>query len=88
MTEPYRIIPYEPRHARSWLKCWLTAAANSIAWLYLYRDRPTYEGESIELVAADAQDEVVGFLDIEIEQKPGSLCLHSEHPQAKAPRGC
>ncbi|MFO8060573.1 MAG: GNAT family N-acetyltransferase, partial [Bacillota bacterium] len=43
--------------------------------------KPTYEGESIELVAVDTKDEVVGFLDIEIEQRPGSLCLHSEHPR-------
>lgn len=85
MTEPYRIVPYDQTQAESWLECWLLTAGNSTAWLYLYRDKPVYEGESIELVAVDVEDRVVGFLDIEIEETPGSLCLRSEEPRGAFP---
>lgn len=85
MTRQYRIIPYQQKYADSWLQCWLQTAANSTAWLYLCQEKPTYESEAIELIAVDTAGEVVGFLDIEIEETPGSLCLASQEPRGAFP---
>ncbi len=80
----YKIIPYEQRYAASWLSCWLLTAGASHAWWYICQSKPAYDGPSVELVAVDDDDEVVGFLDIEVESSPGNLCLRSEPGQAFA----
>jgi len=74
---PYEVRCYDSRYAASWLACWLEAAGASHAAWHVYQTKPTYDGPAVELVALDAGGEVVGLLDIELEQEPGSLCLRA-----------
>jgi ribosomal protein S18 acetylase RimI-like enzyme len=69
-----RIVDYQSGHEEAWLQCWALAAVHSHAWYLLYQQKPQYERESVELVACQGQ-ELVGLLDIELERKPGELCL-------------
>ncbi len=74
------VVEYQDQMASSWLHCWLLAAGGSKAWLWILNHRPRYKGESLQLVALE-QDQVIGFLDVELEQAPGSLCLASAADQ-------
>ena len=67
------IREYDSSDAISWMKCWLMAAGSSRAWLFLLTKKPTYARSSLELVAISG-GEVVGILDIEVENEPGDLC--------------
>jgi len=46
----------------------------SHAWNYSIQERPEYDRDSVRLVALDG-DRIIGLMDVEIEDEPGTLCL-------------
>lgn len=60
----------------------MAAGASHAGW-HVRQERPTYEGRTLLLVAVD-RDEIVGLLDIELEDEPGSLCLRRQPGQGFA----
>jgi ribosomal protein S18 acetylase RimI-like enzyme len=66
------IREYKTEDEKEWLKC------HSLVYLNtnerrLERNKPTYSRKSIELVAL-IDGKIVGFLDIELEDVPGTVC--------------
>ncbi len=68
----FTIQKYEDKFENEWLRC------HAIAYLHSNERRiehikPKYTGKTIELVALDGE-KVLGYLDIELEEVPGSMC--------------
>ena len=68
------IRDYEDRDEQEWMIVHAIILTISHAWNYTIQQRPTYEHDSVKLVALDG-DKIVGLMDIEIENEPGKLCL-------------
>lgn len=63
---------YQPADEAAWLATWAQVAVTSRAWITLHHRKPTYKQQSLELVA-EYNGEIVGFMDVEIESRPGEL---------------
>jgi len=66
------IREYRVEDEREWVKCHALIYLGSNE-RRLLRNRPKYSGKTIELVAL-ARGKIVGFVDIELEEVPGSIC--------------
>lgn len=64
--------PYQPADEEAWLATWAQAAVSSRAWITLHHGKPSYGQKALELVA-EYNGQIVGFIDVEIESKPGEL---------------
>ncbi|MEW6523030.1 MAG: GNAT family N-acetyltransferase [Bacillota bacterium] len=64
--------PYQHSDESAWLNTWGQVAVTSTAWVVLHHQKPRYRLPSLELVA-ELNGELVGFLDVEVESKPGTL---------------
>jgi len=64
---------YQPNDEKEWLKCHALAYLGSNERI-LERSKPKYHGKTVELVAL-YDKKIVGFLDIELEETPGSICF-------------
>lgn len=67
-----KIRSYHSVDEEQWLKCHVMAYLGSNERRFL-TEKPRYERPSIELVYVDDND-IIGFLDIELEDVPGSVC--------------
>jgi len=76
--EAVTIRPFDPADEQKWLRCRVLSFLDSAYFDNVERAKPTYQNPSIELVA-DSGD-IVGFLDIELESSPGSLCRELSGP--------
>jgi ribosomal protein S18 acetylase RimI-like enzyme len=72
-----RIRPYRPSDEESWLRCRVLSFLGSAYFDDVRREKERYERAAIELVAED-DGEVVGLIDVECEEAPGTVC--SERP--------
>lgn len=63
---------YREEDEDQWLRVWGQVAVGSQAWVLLHHSKPHYENQALELVA-EVNGEIVGFMDVEIEDKPGQL---------------
>ena len=72
-----RIRPYEPSDERAWLECRVLAFLDTAYFDSVEREKERYVHPAIELVA-EADATIVGLLDVECEEVPGSVC--SERP--------
>jgi len=67
------IRDYQPEDEKEWLKCHALTYLSSNERT-LERNKPKYHGKTIELVALTNKT-IIGFLDIELEETPGSVCF-------------
>jgi len=78
------VIPirnYTEVDEKQWRRCRVVAFLDSAYFDDVRREKPRYENPSLELIAED-EGAIVGFLDVEKEITPGSLC--SERPGSRA----
>ncbi|MDH7477692.1 MAG: GNAT family N-acetyltransferase [Candidatus Bathyarchaeota archaeon] len=68
----FTIRDYEPIDEEEWLKCHALVYLGSNERI-LERNKPKYDGKTVELIAL-SNKKIVGFLDIELEETPGSVC--------------
>lgn len=66
------ICEYKVEAEKEWVRCHALVYFRSNE-RRLLRNKPRYRGKSIELVAL-VDGKIIGFLDIELEEKPGSIC--------------
>ena len=66
------IREYKESDEKEWLKCHALAYLDSNE-RKLERNKPKYAGKSIQLTAT-VDEKIVGYLDIELEEIPGSIC--------------
>jgi GNAT superfamily N-acetyltransferase len=72
-----RIRPYRPSDEESWLRCRVLSFLGSAYFDDVRQEKERYARPAIELVAED-DGEVVGLIDVECEEAPGTVC--SERP--------
>ena len=63
----------------SWLRCRLLFFFDTPYYDDVIRQKPKYDGKTVEIIA-ESEEEIVGFLDLEYEEKPATLCVE-EGPQ-------
>ena len=69
---PFTIRSYQTGDEQQWLRCRVLAFLHTAFYDDVLREKPRYDNRSIELVAVD--HDVLGFLDIELEAVPGTIC--------------
>lgn len=69
-----KISQYDPLDEEKWLQCLFTSYCTSSYFDELIKVKPRYETPSVELVGI-LKDDIVGILDIEIEQEAGQFCF-------------
>ena len=69
-----RIRYYTPSDEDNWIKCYLSSYIESTYYDELVKVKPRYENQAVELIGLE-RNEIVGILDIEIEEEPGQLCF-------------
>lgn len=69
----YAIRPYIPADEQAWLRCRVLAFLDSAYYDNVLREKEHYENPAIELVAV-CDGQVVGFIDLECEREPGTVC--------------
>ena len=70
---PVRIRPYEAADEESWLRCRALSFLGSVYFDDVRQEKERYANPAIELVA-DEDGEIVGLVDVECEQEPGTVC--------------
>ena len=68
------IRDYEDLDEQEWMIVHAIILTTSHAWNYTIQRRPTYENDSVKLVALDGEN-IIALMDVEIEDEPGKLCL-------------
>ena len=71
------IRPYTPKDEAGWVRCRLLAFLDTSYFRDVKRQKETYAGDSICMVAED-QGQIVGILDVEINDKDNKICMHSD----------
>ncbi len=71
------IVKYNPNYERGWLHCRVLSFLNTQYFNDVYQKKEVYEAESIELVALE-NDQVIGLIDIEIENAPQDFCSNKD----------
>lgn len=67
------IRQYEPSDEQGWLRCRVLSFLDTAYFDSVEREKEQYDRPAIELVAEE-EGEVVGLLDIECEEEPGTVC--------------
>ncbi len=67
------IRPYRESDEQSWLRCSVLSFLETAYFDTVYRRKPRYEHSPIELVAV-LNGTIVGMIDVECEQTPGTVC--------------
>ena len=67
------IRPYLPSDERGWLQCSVLSFLETSYFDSVFRHKPRYDHAAIELVA-DINGRIVGTIDVECEDTPGSVC--------------
>lgn len=82
----WTIRPYQPADEAQWLQCRVLAFLDTAYFDIVYREKEHYSNPSIELVA-ELKGQVIGLIDIECEDKPGSLCSLPAVPEIAGKAG-
>jgi ribosomal protein S18 acetylase RimI-like enzyme len=72
------IRPYDRSDERSWLECRVLSFLQTAYFDDVQRVKPHYDNPSIELVA-ELHGRIVGLIDVECEETPGSVCFRGEN---------
>ncbi|NHJ01097.1 MAG: N-acetyltransferase [Candidatus Heimdallarchaeota archaeon] len=75
MNEMLKIHKYTQAMEKDWLNCYMFAYFHSQYYDEMIQIKPRYDNPSIELVAIQ-YDEILGFLDVEIEREEGQFCYN------------
>jgi ribosomal protein S18 acetylase RimI-like enzyme len=67
------VRPYRPADEKGWVACRVLSFLGSAYFDDVRREKELYERPSIELVA-EAHGGIVGLIDVECEQAPGTVC--------------
>jgi ribosomal protein S18 acetylase RimI-like enzyme len=67
------IRPYQSSDERTWLRCSVLAFLETSYFDSVFRHKPQYDHPAIELVAV-IDETIVGMIDVECEDTPGSVC--------------
>ncbi|MEM9161877.1 MAG: N-acetyltransferase [Cyanobacteria bacterium P01_F01_bin.4] len=70
----YSIRPYTSADETQWVHCRVLAFLDSTYFDDVHRTKDRYNNPSIELVAIARDGTLTGFIDIECEERPGSIC--------------
>jgi len=70
---------YQDADCDQWMRVHAIILTMSHAWNYSIQERPEYEHDSVRLVALD-EGRLIGLMDVEIEDEPGTLCLLKDTP--------
>ena len=73
MNEDLIIRTYNSSDEKKWLKCRLLSFHDSAYYDDVYTEKPTFNNLSLELVA-ERNGEIIGILDVEKDNKDGSIC--------------
>jgi ribosomal protein S18 acetylase RimI-like enzyme len=68
------IRPYTPADEVQWVRCRVLAFLDSAYFDDVERSKPQYGHPAIELVAEHPSGTIVGFMDVECEEAPGTVC--------------
>jgi ribosomal protein S18 acetylase RimI-like enzyme len=74
--QPLLIRAYRPADEQGWLRCRFLAFLDSAYYDDVHREKERYPGWAIELVA-EIEGQIVGLIDVECEEVPGSVCSSS-----------
>lgn len=80
-----KIRPYQPTDETQWLRCRVLAFLDTAYFDNVCREKEHYLNPSIELIA-ELDGQIIGLIEIECEEEPGSICspLASPHRAGKA----
>ncbi|MFD2132467.1 GNAT family N-acetyltransferase [Pseudogracilibacillus auburnensis] len=67
------IRSYKPSDESGWLRCRVLSFLDTAYYDNVLREKEIYENSSIELVA-EKDNLIVGLMDIEYEEEPGTIC--------------
>ena len=73
MLKDLIIRPYNSLDEENWLKCRLVSFHNSAYYDDVYTKKPIFDNSSLELVA-EINGKIIGILDLEKDNKDGSIC--------------
>ena len=73
MLKDLIIRPYNSSDQESWLKCRLVSFHDSAYYDDVYTKKPIFDNSSLELVA-EINGKIIGILDLEKDNKDGSIC--------------
>jgi ribosomal protein S18 acetylase RimI-like enzyme len=73
ISTPFVVRPYEPSDETEWLRCRVLAFLNTAYYDDVLQTKEPYAHRSIELVA-ETEGRIVGLLDVECEDQPGTIC--------------
>ena len=73
LAAPVTIRGYGDADERGWLRCSVLSFLETAYFDSVFREKPRYEHRSIELVA-ELDSEIVGVIDVECEEEPGTVC--------------
>ena len=80
------IRPYRPSDERGWLRCSVLSFLETSYFDSVFQRKPRYDHPTIELVA-DMRGTIVGAIDVECEETPGSVCTVCADPDPLARGG-
>jgi RimJ/RimL family protein N-acetyltransferase len=72
----WKIRPYRSTDEAQWLRCRVLAFLDTAYFDNVLREKEHYINPAIELVA-EVNQQIVGLIDVECEQEPGSVCSPS-----------
>lgn len=84
--QPWTIRPYQSSDEAQWLRCRVLAFLDTAYFDNVYREKEHYSNPSIELVA-ELGGQIIGLIDIEYEEEPGSLCSPPAVPELAGKAG-
>ena len=70
----FTVRPYRDGDEQGWLRCRVLSFLNTAFYDAVYREKERYEHPSIELVADQGGGEIVGLIDVECDDVPGTVC--------------
>lgn len=73
MISDYKITNYENRYENSWLRCRVLSFLDSAYYDDVHTEKEQYKNPTIDLIAVH-KEQVIGFLDMEYEVEPNTVC--------------
>ena len=83
---PSVVRPYEPSDEPEWLRCRVLAFLDTAYFDDVVQSKKRYAHHSIELVA-EMGGRIVGLIDVECEEQPGTICSESSAFEGSARAG-
>lgn len=75
----FTIRPFRPGDETGWVRCRALAFLDTAYFDDVHPEKERYEERAIELVA-EADGQVVGLIDVECEEAPGTICSNPADP--------